>query len=109
MGPHPRELYIRLQPLLVQQKTKRTSRGTILAINLDAYTSIEPITVPTPYQTYLAIALLQPKMSSRIMAIGAYLPQLNMALGKNTYHDLLHWLAQLFNEKHPRLPIILGG
>ena len=47
-------------PSLYNKKTNHASGGAILAIRYDAYATIEPIAVPTPYQPCIAIALLQP-------------------------------------------------
>jgi hypothetical protein len=62
-------------PSLYNKNTKCCSGGNILAIHKNAYHTIKPLHVPFPYQPYLAIALLTPKIGSEILAIAAYLPQ----------------------------------
>jgi len=59
-------------PSLYNKQTKRCSGGTILAIHKNAYSTMQSIHIPPPYQPYLAIALLTPKAGSAILAIAAY-------------------------------------
>ena len=96
-------------PSLYNKSTKRASGGTILAIHTSTYKTIEPIRVPTPYQPYLSIAKLTPKLGNPIIAISAYLPQTNTHQGKQSYQDTLTWLSTLLTQEHPYLPILLGG
>jgi len=79
-------------PSLYNKSTKRASGGSILAIHSPNYKNIEPIRVPPPYQPYLAIAKLTPKNGTPLIAISAYLPQLNTPEGKQSYQDTLNWL-----------------
>jgi hypothetical protein len=76
---------------------------------METYTIIEPIHTPATTQPYLAVALIQPKYGSKILAASAYMPQLNTLQGRQTYRDLLDWLTKLFNENYPNLPILMGG
>ena len=61
-------------PSLYNKKTKRASGGAILSIRSDAYNTIETVAVPTPYKPYIAIALFQPGVGTKIFTIAAYLP-----------------------------------
>jgi len=83
--------------------------GAILAIRSDAYATIEPIAVPTLYQPYLAIALLKPRVGTKLITIAAYLPQPATTQGKLEYQAILHWLATLLNDEYPQHPILMGG
>jgi len=96
-------------PSLYNKKTKRTIAGTILAIYKNTYTGIEPIHVPTALQPYIAVALLQKKTESKILATSIYMPQLHTPRGQLIYRYLLRWLTTLCNEDHPTLPILMGG
>ena len=69
-------------PSLYNKKTKRAFGGAILAIRSDAYSTIEPIAFPTPYQPYIAMVLLQPLVGTKLITIAAYLPQSTTAQGK---------------------------
>jgi hypothetical protein len=96
-------------PSHYKKKSKRASAGTILAIDKNTYTSIEPIQIPPTLQPYLAAALLQSKTGSQLLAISIYIPQTQTPQGQHTYQELLLWLTTLLNEKHPTLPILVGG
>jgi hypothetical protein len=96
-------------PSLYNKKTKCASGGAILAIRSDAYTTIEPIHVPTPYQPHLAIALLQPGVGTPLITMSSYLPQPTTAQGKLEYQAIFHWIAKLLYDEYPRHPILMGG
>jgi hypothetical protein len=104
-----REYKLIYNPSLYNRSTKRASGGAILAVHSKAYTSIEPIRVPNPYQPYIAIAKLTPKQGTTLIAISAYLPQSKTPQNKQTYQDVLTWLASLLTQQHPNLPILMGG
>ena len=74
--------------------TRKPSVSQILVIHSYTYVNIEPLTVPSPYQPYLAIALLQPNMGTKIMAIAAYIPQPTTTQRKLDYQAPLQWLAR---------------
>ncbi len=104
METHSQKLQTRLQSFPIQQDDKTASGGAILAIHFDAYATIEPIAVPTPYQPYIAIALLQPVVGTKLITIEAYLSQPTTAQGKLEYQAILHWLTKLLNEEYGRRP-----
>jgi exonuclease III len=96
-------------PSHYDKKTKRASAGTILAIDKNTYTSLEPIKIPPTLQPYLAAALLTPKPGSQILVISVYMPQTQTPQGHNRYQELLLWLTTLLTKTHPTLPTIVGG
>ena len=109
METHPKNYKLAFNPSLYNKKRKRTKAGTILAIGRNTYTGIEPIRVLTTLQPYLAVALLQPKTGSQILATSIYMSQLQTPQGQFMYRDLSSWLTTLFNEDHPTLAILKGG
>ena len=75
----------------------------------DTYAAIEHIAVPNPYQPYIAIALIQPGVGTKLITIAAYRPQPTTAQYKLEYQAILHWLTKLLNEEYPNHPILVGG
>jgi hypothetical protein len=96
-------------PSLYNKHTKRCTGGTILAINTTTYSSIEPYKTPSHLQYHIAMALLTPKVGSKIIAISLYMPQHNTAPGNKTYNKALQWLNRTLTKDLPHAAVILGA
>jgi len=96
-------------PSLYDKHTKRCTGGTLLAINTNTYSNIEPYQTPPHLQHHMAMALLTPKAGSKNIAISLYMPQHNTNQGSKTYNEVLKWLNTTLTRYLPHAAVILGG